>query len=249
MSGAPLAHATAAVVGSPNGLVRACVADLAARGADVLAVIGPGDDPADVAGARAVAHLADDDLDAMQRLASSLADGWPPVRVLVNGHMGIEATSIEASTLSGWERVLRTNILGPIVATKAFLPALRRAGGGAIVHVGSVDGIQGNPAFPSYSASKGALIPLTHVMADELAPFAIRVNCVARAAIAEPGAGPLPGRLLDETPLGRAADAAEVASVIGFLVSAESSYMTGSVVVVDGGRTGITPGTRAMVER
>jgi NAD(P)-dependent dehydrogenase (short-subunit alcohol dehydrogenase family) len=80
-------------------------------------------------------------------------------------------------------------------------------------------------------------------MADEFAPYGIRVNCVARAAVAEDGVA-LPARLLAETPLGRAAHPDEIAAVVSFLVSEEASYMTGAVVPVDGGRTGITPGTR-----
>ena len=111
------------------------------------------------------------------------------VRALVNCHFAIEWSSLRDSTVDGWEAVVRTNVLGPVVATKAFLPLLDAAGadgGAAVVHLGSIDGFQGNPWVPSYSASKGAIPPLTHVMADELAPAGIRVNCVARAAVFDP---------------------------------------------------------------
>ena len=244
-----LEDATAVVVGPPNALLRACVTDLATRGADVLVVTteGQGGAAVEIEGARAVEEVADDDIDAMQRLATSLAAGWPPVRVLVNAHMAVEVMSIEASTMASWERVVRSNVLGPVVSTKAFLPLLKQSGAASIVHVGSIDGTQGNPALPSYSASKGALVPLTHVMADEFAPFDIRVNCVARAALNESAASTVPASIVQETPLGRAGEPHEVAAVIGFLAAAESSYVTGTVVVVDGGRTGITPGTRSMV--
>lgn len=120
---------------------------------------------------------------------------------------------------------------------------LKSSGSSAVVHIGSVDGFLGNAAVPSYSASKGGLIPLTHIMADEFAPYGIGVNCVARAATA---GGPVPhdAELVAATPLGRIAEPAEVASAVRFLASAEASYITGTVLTVDGGRTAITPGTR-----
>ncbi len=243
-----LEQATAVVVGPVNTLLRACVADLAERGADVLVLTDSTTEAgtATVEGARAVELVAEDEADAMRRIAGALGEGWPPVRALVNAHMAIEAITIRDSTLADWERVLRSNVLGPIAACQAFLPALEAAGGGAIVLMGSIDGFLGNPAFPSYSVSKGALIPLTHVMADELGAHGVRVNCVARAIIVDPATPPAPPYLLAEIPLGRAGEPREVASVVGFLATEESSYVNGTVVVVDGGRTGITPGTRPM---
>ena len=171
------------------------------------------------------------------------------VRALVNCHFAIEWSSLRDSTVDGWEAVVRTNVLGPVVATKAFLPLLDAAGadgGAAVVHLGSIDGFQGNPWVPSYSASKGAIPPLTHVMADELAPAGIRVNCVARAAVFDPARTVAPAvqeRAMACTPLRRPGRPEEIAEVVLFLAGPRSSYVTGTTVVVDGGRSGLTPGT------
>jgi NAD(P)-dependent dehydrogenase (short-subunit alcohol dehydrogenase family) len=160
--------------------------------------------------------------------------------------MALDWASIEDSDIERWSEVCRVNILGPVVSTKVFLPLLRQSAGGSIVHLGSIDGLLGNPRVPSYSASKGAIVPLTHVMAHELAADHIRVNCVARAAVAgHPKAPPSDqtAAVLAATPLHRAADPAEVAAAVAFLASDEASYITGTVLAVDGGRSGLTPGT------
>ena len=183
--------------------------------------------------------------------------GWAlsidAVHTLVNCHFAIDWTALRDSSMATWETVVRTNVLGPVAATKAFLPLLDKAGavrGAAVVHLGSIDGFLGNPKVPLYSTSKGAIPAVTHVMADELAPAGIRVNCVARAAVVDPAATAAAPRLQDQamacTPLGRPARPEEIAEVVLFLTGpSSSSYVTGSTVVVDGGRSGLTPGTGA----
>jgi NAD(P)-dependent dehydrogenase (short-subunit alcohol dehydrogenase family) len=193
------------------------------------------------------------DAASMADVARAVAAQTPAVQTLVNCHFAIDWTPLRDSSVAAWEAVLRTNVLGPVVATKAFLPMLDAAGdagGAAIVHLGSIDGFQGNPKVPSYSTSKGSIPALTHVMADELAPAGIRVNCVARAAVADPAIAAARPDLLDQamtsTPLGRPARPEEIADVVMFLAGPSSSYVTGATVIVDGGRSALTPGTRSM---
>jgi NAD(P)-dependent dehydrogenase (short-subunit alcohol dehydrogenase family) len=244
----------AVVVGVGDVVGRACAVGLVQH-VEVVVVIDPSEPAAkqaavavEEAGGEAMRHAADlTDLVAMERAAEAVAAHHPAVHALANCHCAIDRASIQASSMADWEAVVRTNVLGPVVALKAFLPLLERAGDAAVVNLGSIDGFQGNPRVPSYSASKGAVPALTHVMAHELAPLGIRVNCVARAAVEGPSvvaADPvLHGDAMACTPLGRPARGEEVARVVSFLAGADASYVTGSTLVVDGGRSGLTPGT------
>jgi len=178
-------------------------------------------------------------------LLSVVREKIGPVHALINCHFNPERQSIEDAEMDALAYVIQSELLGPLAATKAFLPALKAAHGAAIVHMGSIDGILGNPNIPAYSMAKGGLVPMTHVMADEFAPYKIRVNCIARGMaigkgdLVQPGYAPL----VAVTPLGRPAFPEEIAEVAYFLASDAASYITGTVLPVDGGRIGITPGT------
>jgi NAD(P)-dependent dehydrogenase (short-subunit alcohol dehydrogenase family) len=219
----------AVVVGVGSDVGRACVARLEAEGAEVVAVAPDQDGVADTCETR-----------------------WGKLDVLVYCAAAMDFWSEGEDTLDDWETVVRINLLGPVVCTKALLPLLQRSDAGAIVYLGSIDGVFGNPRFPAYSVSKGGLVPLTHVMAYNCAP--VRVNCVAAAAISQVGPDdPQPPGLDDlftpsspvlaQTPLARYARPEDIAAVVSFLVSDEASYVTGAVLPVDGGRTAFTPGT------
>ena len=239
-------------------LGEACVRDMAAAGAHVIVV-----DPDREAVGRIVESVRGDggtisgvvadsgDPDALALAAEEVAAAHDRVDVLVTCHSDIELSSIEASTPETWWRVVAFDLLGPVFAVKAFLPLLKRGDHPAIVHVGSIDGTLGNPQVPSYSAAKGGLVPLTHVMAEEFGRYGIRVNCVARAVTVEPGSDehPMFAALIEQTPLARAGRAQEVAATIRFLASPDASYVSGVVLPVDGGRSGVTPGTRPMRDK
>ncbi|WP_066268807.1 SDR family NAD(P)-dependent oxidoreductase [Hydrogenophaga palleronii] len=190
------------------------------------------------------------DASALAAAVARAGEALGPVHALINSHFESVMGTVEGSSPAEWLRAVTVNLLGPVHATQAFLPLLKRAGategGASIVHIGSIDGSLGNPQIPAYSAAKGGLVPLTHVMADEFAVHGIRVNCVARAMMVERDAAPHArfAPLVAQTPMGRPAYPDELAAAVCFLASETSSYINGVVLPVDGGRSGITPGTR-----
>jgi NAD(P)-dependent dehydrogenase (short-subunit alcohol dehydrogenase family) len=150
-----------------------------------------------------------------------------------------------------WQESLRLNLLTPIFYLSTFRPLLARSGKASVIFYGSIDGTLGNPGLPAYSAARGGLIPFTHIMADQLGDEGTRVNYIAGAAISPigPDAKPSfvsqsdPTSRVQATPLRRMATPGDIAGVAAFLASDDSSYVTGSVVDVDGGRGKVTPGT------
>ena len=136
------------------------------------------------------------------------------------------------------------NAKGVFLGTKAVVPEMKKAGGGSIVNISSISGIVGQPSIqPVYNASKGAVRIFTKSTAVQYASDAIRANSVHPGPIDtdmihERITGPEnEARIRDMVPLGRPADPIEVAYGVLFLASDESSYMTGSELVIDGGIT------------
>jgi meso-butanediol dehydrogenase/(S,S)-butanediol dehydrogenase/diacetyl reductase len=127
---------------------------------------------------------------------------------------------------------------------RAVVPLMRRQGGGAVVNVASISGLGGDRGLAAYNAAKAAVINLTRTAALELAPAGIRVNAVCPGLIDTPAIrrafGRVPGRettAREAIPLKRFGRPEEVACAILFLASEEASYITGSMIVVDGGIT------------
>ena len=163
--------------------------------------------------------------------------------VLVN-NAGIYARRlIEQTSTSELDRMLAVNVKGVFLGIKAVVPAMRAAGGGSIINLSSIAGIVGSPYSSDYNASKGAVRILTKCAAIQHAKDNIRCNSVhpapidtdmGREAVPE---GEIRVQRLRAIPLGRMGTAEEVANAILFLASDESSYVTGSELVVDGGLT------------
>jgi NAD(P)-dependent dehydrogenase (short-subunit alcohol dehydrogenase family) len=233
-----------------EGAAIACVDIDAAMGEETAAMVRK-------AGGDAIFIEADlADPAAVERAASACMAWRSQIHVLFNNAGIAERGDFETIPLEQWNRQIAVNLTAPFLLSQRLVPALKAAGKAAIVHHGSIDGVHGNPTLVPYSASKGGLVPLTHVMAYWLSPQGIRVNCINSGALRESTQG-IPVRLTADnrerkpmsdvqrraTPLGRPGNVEEAAAVALFLASDESSYMSGSVVTLDGGRTGLTPGT------
>jgi NAD(P)-dependent dehydrogenase (short-subunit alcohol dehydrogenase family) len=159
--------------------------------------------------------------------------------ILVN-NAGVQTwTPLLDVTEEEWDFVIRTNLKGCFLCTQAAARHMKDHGGGVIVNIGSGSNKVPFPGLIAYTASRGGIEMLTKVSAVELAPFRIRVNCVAPGAIeTERTKLELPdyaGTWGRTTPLGRVGTPGDVAGVIGFLVSDAAAFITGQTIMVDGG--------------
>ena len=166
------------------------------------------------------------------------------LNVLVNNAGIGDASRIEDTTAEAWDRVLAVNAKGVFLGTKAAIPAMRQAGGGSIVNISSQLGLVGmDDSSPQYTASKGAVRLLTKTTALQYAREGIRCNSVHPGPIVTPmterrRAEPtVYQRMLSRIPLGRYGEPDEVAYAVLYLASDESSFVTGSELVIDGGWT------------
>ena len=163
--------------------------------------------------------------------------------VLVNNAGVYQKARVEDTTLAGWDRVMAINAAGPFLGTKAAVPAMRDSGGGSIVNISSTAGLVGSLHSTAYTASKGAVRLLTKATAVQYAGDGIRANSVHPGPIdtdmlAAVYSDPEERRLrVSRIPMGREGTVEEVAYGVLFLASDESSFMTGSELVIDGGAT------------
>ena len=163
--------------------------------------------------------------------------------VLIN-NAGIFAIGDMASTTEDdWHRMLDVNQTGVFLGMKTVAPQMKEQGSGSIVNISSIAGLRGTGAAFAYGATKWAVRGMTKSAAQELGPFGVRVNSIHPGIIETPMLELLGGdgaALTERTPLGRSADAEEVAKLALFLASDESSYSTGSEFVIDGGWTAMS---------
>jgi NAD(P)-dependent dehydrogenase (short-subunit alcohol dehydrogenase family) len=242
----------AIVTGGGSGIGRAIALALAREGGKV-AVFGRRREPLDVVvseiargGAEAIA-VNGDVIHEPRKAVDEAEKAFGRVNVLVNNAGLLSVSTVENITEDEWDRVVATNLKGPFLMSRAVLPAMRRAGGGSIVNIGSVLGLVAMRDRAAYCASKGGVTLLTKAMALDHAHEEIRVNCICPAIVetdlirdlfskTEEGRQARDARMAG-LPLGRFGQPADIAELAVFLASDESSWMTGTVIPVDGGLT------------
>jgi len=198
-------------------------------------------------GGHAIAFQADvTRFDDAQRVVLAIETQLGGLDILVNNAGVIGRGTVETTKEDEWDRVIDVNLTGTFLMSKAAIPAIRRRKAGSIINVSSAAGLAGWRNQAAYVASKGAVVNLTRNMALDYAREGIRVNCLIPAHVNTPMsqayqavAGHDGERLMAEVtstiPLGRFSEPEEVAYAALFLASEESSYVTGSMLVVDGG--------------
>ena len=159
--------------------------------------------------------------------------------VLVNNAGVITTGGVVDEPLESWDRVIAINQTGVFLGMKHAIPAMRRAGGGAIVNIASVLGVRGASDYIAYQASKAAVLAMTRCAAITYAAEHIRVNAVCPGTIQTPMHDALPADANDEdlerTPMQRVGEAEEVSAAVVFLVGDGASFVTGTALHVDGG--------------
>lgn len=237
----------ALVTGGSRGIGRAIVRELTARG-NTVAVNYRSNEAAALeiveemksSGGAAIAVRADvGDPDEVAMMFRTVAAELGPVEILVN-NAGIRRDGLLARMGTDvWDEVVRTNLTSVFLCTKQALRSMLRARWGRIVTISSVAGVSGNPGQSNYAAAKAAAIGFSKSVAKEVGSRGITVNVVAPGFVSTDMTDDLPDNVkaaaAASIALGRFGTPTEVASAVGYLASDEASYVSGHVLVVDGG--------------
>ena len=239
---------TAVVTGGGRGIGRAICQMLAERGARVAVNFEHNQQAADetismIAGQaeRAMAVQADvSESAAVDRMMRAVREQLGPIDFLINNAGVATTTSHHDLKYEDWKRMFDINVDGPFLTTWAVKDEMIERQFGRIVNVSSLAGIKIKPDMIHYATTKAALISFTRHCAQAFAPFNVRVNCVAPGLtdtdITRNGNLELVDHLIAVTPMKRMAEPAEIASVVKFLLSDDSSFVTGQTVPACGGR-------------
>jgi NAD(P)-dependent dehydrogenase (short-subunit alcohol dehydrogenase family) len=205
--------------------VNGVAAEIKARGGTALAV---------------AAHVGDEE--AVAALVERTVEAFGGVDIAVNNagtnpHFG----PLMTATAAQWDKIMEVNLRGAFFLSQRVVPVMQERGGGKIINVASVAGVRPSPAMGIYSVSKAGLIMLTQVWAQELGPFNIQVNAIAPGVIKTRFSSalwqtPAVAQAVEKsTPLGRLGEIEDIVGAALYLASPLSNYVTGAVLLIDGG--------------
>jgi NAD(P)-dependent dehydrogenase (short-subunit alcohol dehydrogenase family) len=240
-----LAGRTCIVTGGAQGIGEACIRRFTREGAQL--VIADIDDSRGAALAAELGalyvHCDVGDKAQVDALVAQTMATFGRIDVLVNNAGIFRAADFLDVTEADFDAVLRINLKGSFLVGQAVAREMAKVGKGSIVNMSSVNGTLTIPTISSYNVSKGGINQLTRVMALALADKGIRVNAVAPGTIATELASKAvltseeaKARILSRTPMKRLGEPSEIADTVAYLASDAASYITGEIVVVDGGR-------------
>ncbi|MDP8980162.1 MAG: SDR family oxidoreductase [Acidobacteriota bacterium] len=233
----------AIVTGAGAGIGEAIARRFAEEGAQLIL-----NDLRDSTALRAAAAVVIGDIareEVGRELARLAVKKFGRIDIVVNNAADFTQKSVSDAEIADWRKVLDVNVIGTALVSKFAIPHMREHGG-SIVNVASMSGVIAQPDFATYSASKGAVIHLSKCMALDLAPWNIRVNAVCPGVIVTSASyreierlgmtfEQWSGELAPLHLLNRLGEVREIADPVVFLASGEASFITGAVLMVDGG--------------
>ena len=237
---------TAIVTGGGRGIGRAIALALASAGASVAVFEREAAAAAETAiaieqaGGKALAVPVDvTNLKDVEAALNKVVDLWKRLDIVVNNAGITRDQLLMRMSEEDWEAVLKVNLTGAFAVCRAAVRPLLKQKSGCIVIIATIIGLMGNAGQANYAASKGGLIAFTKSLARELAPRGIRVNALAPGFIATAMTDKIPAdlreKMVQSIPLGRMGQPEDVARGVLFLAGPDASYITGQVLVVDGG--------------
>ena len=249
-----LAGKVALITGAGSGIGRASALRFAAEGARVVVADwkpdGGRETVARIQATGGVALFVETDVsqeEDVRRMVATAVEAYGRLDILFNNAAVQVFGTIPETPTSDWQRVLDVNLKGVYLGCKYALPRMIAQGGGSIVNMSSTLGFVGDPAMPAYGATKGGILAMTKAMAQAHGRQNIRVNCICPGDVdtpivqeyfdQQPDPAEARRRVAAHYALGRIAQPEEIAQVALFLASDESSFLTGTAIVADGGLT------------